>query len=143
LCTVVRTGTLRAVIRTLPATRATRLRRTLAVLLTAVLLLQSVIAGACATHDAAHGRAGAAGAAGHADAGDSHEAPSAPVSGEPESLHAILHAAHCGGCAHGMSAPAHGLHVSTSVSAVVPATFTGCTPISFLPDPSLRPPISA
>ena len=141
-----RAGTLRAVIRMMPTTRAARLRRTLAVLLSAVLLLQSVIAGACAAHDAAHGRLGAADAAGRTGAGDSHDTPSAPLApdaGEPESLHAILHAAHCGGCAHGMSVPAYGLHVSASKPAPVPAIFTGCAPISFRPDPSLRPPISA
>ena len=143
---MVRNGTLRLVIRSLPTSRAARLRRTLSVLLSAVLLLQSVIAGACAAHDAAHGGGGAADAVGHAAAADSHDTasvPMAPDSGESESLHAILYAAHCGGCVHGAGASAQGLHLSACITVSVPATFAGCTPISFLPDPSLRPPISA
>ena len=112
-------------------------------LLSAALLLQAAIAGACAAHDAAHGRGDAAGHAGAAGPHDAPDDPDAPDSGEPASLHAILHAAHCGGCAHGVSAPAYPWYVSASVATAVPASFAGCTPISFCPDPSLRPPISA
>lgn len=146
LCTVARAATLRVVIRDTPHTRAVRLRRTLAVLLSFVLLLQTAIAGACAAHDAAHGNVDTSDAAAHASAGDSHAHPAAPQvpdPGEPEALHAILHAAHCGGCAHGATATVHGLGPCAAVAAAVQVPYTADEPLSYSPDPSLRPPISA
>lgn len=115
-------------------------------LLSAVLLLQSVIAGACAAHDAAHGRVAAADASGPAMAPESAHTASESTAlgpGETELLHAILHAAHCGGCAHGMGAKALELRVSACISATAPAIHAGRETNTYCPDPSLRPPIAA